>query len=158
MYLFMCAMILTVVCSLHVFLVKSSMRGAWPCFSTFYSVVVYTILSSYKVLETFSFAYNFIRSCEIWCDCATLIGLLCSQDRVHNALGSYCHFMLFFIEDGLVVLCLDLFSAGAESVSNTLSFCLLYMVLHPRVQEAVQKELETVIGHSRRPTLEDRAR
>jgi len=72
--------------------------------------------------------------------------------------GSYCHLMLFFIEDGLVVLCVDLLAAGAESVSNTLSFCLLYMVLHPRVQEAVQKELDTVIGRSRRPTLEDRAR
>jgi len=83
---------------------------------------------------------------------------ICSQDRVHNAVRSYCHFMLFFIEDGLVILCLDLFTAGAESVSNTLSFCLLYMVLHPRVQEAVQKELDMVIGHSRRPTLEDRAR
>lgn len=32
---------------------------------TFYSVVVYTILSSYEVLETCSVAYNFIRSCEI---------------------------------------------------------------------------------------------
>lgn len=62
-----------------------------------------------------------------------------------------------FTEDGLVVLCLDLFAAGSESLSNTLSFCLLYMVLHPRVQEAVQKELDVVIGHSRRPTLEDRA-
>lgn len=157
MYLFMCAMILTV-SSLHVFLVKSSVRGAWPCLSIFYSMLVYTILSSYKGLETCSVAYNFIRSCEIWCEYATLIGLVCSLDRVHNTVGFYCHFMLFFIEDGLVILCLDLFSAGTESVSNTLSFSLLYMVLHPRVQEAVQKELDTVIGHSRRPTLEDRAR
>jgi len=121
-------------------------------------MVVYTILSSYKVLETCSVAYSFIRSCEICYEYAALIGLICSHDWVHSAVGSYCHFMLFFIEDGLVVLCLDLFTAGAESVSNTLSFCLLYMVLHPRVQEAVQKELDTVIGHSRRPTLEDRAR
>lgn len=63
-----------------------------------------------------------------------------------------------FTEEGLIVLCLDLFSAGAETLSNALSFCLLYMVLHPRVQEAVQKELDTVIGRSRRPSLEDRAR
>lgn len=63
-----------------------------------------------------------------------------------------------FTEEGLIILCLDLFSAGAESVSNTLGFCLLYMVLHPRVQEGVQKELDTVIGRSRRPSLEDRAR
>lgn len=156
MYLFMCAMFLMVVSSLHMFLVKSSMRGAWPC--TLYSMVVYTVLSGCKVHETCSVAYSFIRSCEIWCEYATLIGLICSQDRVHNAVGSYCYFMLFFIEDGLVILCLDLFTAGAESVSNTLSFCLLYMVLHPRVQEAVQKELDMVVGHSRRPILEDRAR
>ncbi|GFG40194.1 hypothetical protein Cfor_09782 [Coptotermes formosanus] len=63
-----------------------------------------------------------------------------------------------FTEEGLIVLCLDLFSAGAESLSNALSFCLLYMVLHPRVQEAVQKEVDTVIGRSRRPSLEDRTR
>jgi cytochrome P450 len=47
---------------------------------------------------------------------------------------------------------------GAESVNNALGFCLLYMVLHPRVQEAVQKELDTVIGRSKKPSLEDRAR
>jgi hypothetical protein len=84
--------------------------------------------------------------------------LICSQNRVHKAVGSYCHLMLFFIEEGLIVLCLDLFSAGGESVSNALSFCLLYMVLHPRIQEAVHRELDMVIGRSRRPSLEDRAR
>jgi cytochrome P450 len=68
------------------------------------------------------------------------------------------YFFVCYTEEALIVLCLDLFSAGAESVSNTLGFCLLYMVLYPRVQEAVQKELDTVIGHSRRPPLEDRAR
>jgi cytochrome P450 len=63
-----------------------------------------------------------------------------------------------YTEEGLIILCLDLFAAGAESVSNSLGFYVLYMVLHPTVQEAVQKELDTVVGRNRRPSLEDRAR
>lgn len=43
-------------------------------------------------------------------------------------------------------------------MSNSLGFFLLYMVLHPRVQESVQKELDTVVGRDRRPSLDDRAR
>ncbi|XP_069672288.1 methyl farnesoate epoxidase-like [Periplaneta americana] len=61
-----------------------------------------------------------------------------------------------FTEEGLIVICMDIFAAGAESVGSFLGFCLLYMVLHPRVQKEVQKELDAVVGRDRRPGLQDR--
>lgn len=63
-----------------------------------------------------------------------------------------------FTEEGLIVLCLDLFSAGGETLSSSLAFSLLYMILNPNVQKAVQKELDQVVGRDRRPTLADRGR
>lgn len=54
--------------------------------------------------------------------------------------------------------CQDLFNAGGDSVDNTLGFCLLYMVLHPHVQSAVQRELDCIVGRDRRPTIEDKHR
>lgn len=63
-----------------------------------------------------------------------------------------------FTEEGLIVTCQDLFNAGGDSVDNTLGFCLLYMVLHPHVQSAVQRELDSVLGRDRRPTIEDKHR
>jgi cytochrome P450 len=66
--------------------------------------------------------------------------------------------MLLFIEEGLIITCFDLFAAGAESVSNTLSFSLLYTVLHPEVQRMVQHLLDYVVGRDRRPCLDDRPR
>jgi cytochrome P450 len=65
---------------------------------------------------------------------------------------------ILHVEDGLIVTCFDLFAAGAESVSNTLSFALLYTVLHPEVQRMVQNELDDVVGRDRRPNLNDRPR
>jgi cytochrome P450 len=53
---------------------------------------------------------------------------------------------------------LDLFSAGAESVANSLDYSLLYLLLNPHIQNKVHEELDRVIGRSRRPSLDDRAR
>lgn len=63
-----------------------------------------------------------------------------------------------FVEDGLIITCFDLFAAGAESVSNTLSFTVLYAVLYPEVQRKVQNMLDDVVGRDRRPHLDDRPR
>ncbi|XP_063241155.1 methyl farnesoate epoxidase-like [Bacillus rossius redtenbacheri] len=63
-----------------------------------------------------------------------------------------------FTEEGLIVLCMDLFIAGSDTVSNTLEFCLLYMVLYPGVQLAVQREMEDVLGRSIMPSAGDRTR
>lgn len=65
---------------------------------------------------------------------------------------------ILIVEDGLIITCFDLFAAGAESVSNTLSFSLLYSVLNPEVQRKVQNELDDVVGRDRRPNLNDRPR
>jgi cytochrome P450 len=48
--------------------------------------------------------------------------------------------------------------AGSETTSNTLGFAVLYMLLHPDVQCRVHDELDSVVGHSRQPTLQDRPR
>ena len=61
-------------------------------------------------------------------------------------------------EDGLVMILLDLFSAGAEAVANSLDYALLYMILHPHIQRKVQEELDAVVGRSRKPSLDDRSR
>lgn len=63
-----------------------------------------------------------------------------------------------FTEEGLIVTCQDLFVAGEETTSSTLAFCLLYLVLHPTVQNAVQKELDSVVGRNRSPSVEDKHR
>nr|CAD7571450.1 unnamed protein product [Timema californicum] len=60
------------------------------------------------------------------------------------------------IVEGLMAVCLDLFAAGAESVSNTLGFALLYLVLNPQVQEKTHEELDRVVGRSRKVSMEDR--
>lgn len=65
---------------------------------------------------------------------------------------------ILFVEEGLIITCFDLFAAGAESVSNTLSFSLLYTVLYPEVQRKVQNMLDDVVGRERRPCLDDRPR
>lgn len=54
-----------------------------------------------------------------------------------------------FNELSLISICLDLFSAGAESVGNTLSFCILYMVLYPELQKELYDEIQEVIGGTR---------
>jgi len=51
---------------------------------------------------------------------------------------------------------LDLFSAGAESVANTLDYALIYLVLNPHIQRKIHEELDAVVGRSRRPTGDDR--
>jgi cytochrome P450 len=61
-------------------------------------------------------------------------------------------------EDGLVTILLDLFSAGAESVANSLDYCILYLILNPHIQKKVQDELDAVVGRSRRPSLDDKPR
>lgn len=63
-----------------------------------------------------------------------------------------------FTEEGLITTCLDLFTAGGETLSSSLAFTLLYMILHPNIQKTVQKELDQVVGRDRRPMLGDRVR
>ncbi|XP_059828974.1 cytochrome P450 2D20-like [Hypanus sabinus] len=61
-----------------------------------------------------------------------------------------------FLEGKMIGAVAGLFSAGTETTSTTLSWGLLFMVLHPDVQSRVHEEIDRVIGKGRRPRLEDR--
>ena len=62
-----------------------------------------------------------------------------------------------FCVDQLVAICYDFFLAGAETSSTTLAWAILFMTLHPEVQEKVAKEIASHLG-SRMPGQDDRAK
>jgi len=51
---------------------------------------------------------------------------------------------------------MDLFLAGSETTSTTLTWAILYMVRNQDAQEKVQKELDTVLGRYKIPSLADK--
>ncbi|KAM6221965.1 cytochrome P450 2U1 [Rhynchocyon petersi] len=61
-----------------------------------------------------------------------------------------------FNEDYLFYIIGDLFFAGTDTTTNTLLWSLLYMSLHPHVQEKVHEEINRVIGPDRAPSLTDK--
>ncbi|XP_014381811.1 cytochrome P450 2J2-like [Alligator sinensis] len=61
-----------------------------------------------------------------------------------------------FNESNLLISTLDLFFAGTETTSTTIRWGLLYMAMYPEIQERVQAEIDTVIGQSRQPAMDDR--
>lgn len=50
----------------------------------------------------------------------------------------------------------DLFLAGSETTSTTLTWAALYMIRYPQVQKKVQDELDRVVGTDKHPSLKDR--
>ncbi|XP_075057376.1 cytochrome P450 2B11-like [Mixophyes fleayi] len=62
---------------------------------------------------------------------------------------------LYFHDDNLVALMVDLFGTGMEKTSTTLRWGLLFMIKHPDIQKKVQNEIERVIG-SAQPQIEHR--
>uniref|UniRef100_A0A670I247 Cytochrome P450 family 2 subfamily J member 2 n=1 Tax=Podarcis muralis TaxID=64176 RepID=A0A670I247_PODMU len=61
-----------------------------------------------------------------------------------------------FHEENLLQSTLDLFFAGTETTSATLHWALLYMAIYPDIQAKVQAEIDSVIGQSRQPAMDDR--
>jgi len=61
-----------------------------------------------------------------------------------------------FTEEQFIMVCLDLFTAGAETTANTLDFSMFYLMLNQRVQKKVQAEIDEVIGPNRLPKFKDR--
>ncbi len=53
---------------------------------------------------------------------------------------------------------IDLFIAGSETTSTTLSWGMLYMILNPDIQHKVQDELDEVVGKGIQPKATDRCR
>ena len=60
--------------------------------------------------------------------------------------------------DSVVTILADIFGAGIETVSTSLSWALLLILSEPGLQQELQAELMREIGTVRLPTLEDRAR
>jgi cytochrome P450 len=58
----------------------------------------------------------------------------------------------------LVTVLGDLYGAGSGTTSITLTFAILYLITHPKVQSKLQAEIDDVIGKSRMPTLADKAK
>ncbi|XP_068243303.1 methyl farnesoate epoxidase-like isoform X2 [Palaemon carinicauda] len=61
-----------------------------------------------------------------------------------------------FREDQLVSLCSDIFTAGSETGSASVSFALMFCALYPEYMKKIQDELDSVVGQERLPSLDDR--
>ncbi|CAG7719784.1 unnamed protein product [Allacma fusca] len=61
-----------------------------------------------------------------------------------------------FSEESLISTLYDLFLAGSDTTSASMTFALMWLTMYPEVQEKLRNELETVIGNGRLATLEDK--
>ncbi|KAJ8738044.1 hypothetical protein PYW08_000639 [Mythimna loreyi] len=61
-----------------------------------------------------------------------------------------------YSEGQLVAMCMDMFMAGTETTSKSMSFCFSYLVREEAVQKKAQEEIDRIVGKDRRPSLEDR--
>merc|ERR1711936_136773 len=50
----------------------------------------------------------------------------------------------------------DLFLAGSETTSTTLTWAILYMVRNPNVQQKVHQEIDSAVGKFKLPSLTDK--
>ncbi len=63
----------------------------------------------------------------------------------------------YFADKSLKGVVADLYSAGSETLSTTLTWAILYIVAHEEVQERLQAEIDRVVGKSRAPSLSDKS-
>ncbi|KAM4584978.1 cytochrome P450 2U1 [Odontesthes bonariensis] len=63
-----------------------------------------------------------------------------------------------FTEDYLFYIIGDLFIAGTDTTTNSVLWILLYMVLHPDIQDKVQAEIDEVVGKHQAPSMTDKGR
>ncbi|XP_008301338.1 cytochrome P450 2Y3 [Stegastes partitus] len=58
--------------------------------------------------------------------------------------------------DNLVSTVLNLYLAGTETSSSTIRYALNLLIKYPKIQETMQQEIDTVVGRTRCPYMEDR--
>lgn len=63
----------------------------------------------------------------------------------------------YFSDQQLVQIMSDIFSAGLETVTSTIEWSILFLILNVDCQEKIQQEIDRVIGRDRAPQLEDLA-
>ena len=51
-----------------------------------------------------------------------------------------------FTEEELLVVAMDMFTAGSETTSTTLAWAVCYMITHQEAQARVQAEIDAVLG------------
>ncbi|XP_048488799.1 probable cytochrome P450 303a1 [Plutella xylostella] len=61
-----------------------------------------------------------------------------------------------YSEGQLVAMCMDMFMAGTETTTKSMSFCFSYLVREQTVQARAQAEIDRVVGRDRMPCLGDR--
>ena len=59
-------------------------------------------------------------------------------------------------ENNLVTVLDDLFSAGGETTSTTMTWLFLVLAMHREIQEEMYNEIERVVGKNRLPSLADK--
>ncbi|XP_078588767.1 cytochrome P450 2D6-like [Branchiostoma floridae x Branchiostoma japonicum] len=62
-----------------------------------------------------------------------------------------------FTEEQLVSLVRQLFLAGSDTTANTLHWAVLFMILHPDIQQKVHQEIDSVVGPNQDPSMEHRS-
>ncbi|CAH1269317.1 CYP2U1 [Branchiostoma lanceolatum] len=62
-----------------------------------------------------------------------------------------------FTEQEHAAIVYQLFLAGTDTTSTTLRWALLYMILHPDIQEKVQQEIDSVLGPNQEPSMVHRS-
>lgn len=61
----------------------------------------------------------------------------------------------YFSDQQLVQMMSDIFSAGLETVTSTIEWSILFLILNPECQENIQNEIDKIIGRDRMPQLDD---
>ncbi|XP_059161819.1 cytochrome P450 2C15-like [Physella acuta] len=87
------------------------------------------------------------------------------EDNIDNLIAAYVHELndrkakgkeTCLNEDELVKTAYDLFIAGMETTSTTITWCLLYVLNNPEVQAKIYRELKEQVGTNRSPCIQDK--
>jgi hypothetical protein len=72
-----------------------------------------------------------------------------SSRKIKNLYNSYS-------ENNLIATLSDMYFAGTDTTSSTLSWMILYMTKFPEIQKKFQDEIEAVTGNNRQCSVNDR--